>query len=390
MNIKSALVSLSPGVPAKFSDPSPPLRLQIGQLISARVLTSLNTNQLLLAINGRRLLADTNINAKPGQILTLEVIQTEPTPQLKTLDTGSPNQVIAQQAIRSLLPRQAPLNQVLTEMQSVFRQAQSMSTLPSLVRLPLADLFKALPRRENLTQPESLKSLLRGSGLFHEAITAKPSDSTPPEDLKTYLLRLATALKAASNRSQSLQPTPRLLSDATATPASSSPPLKGSIFEAIDPLLAHLEKKTASALARLVMDQLASLPKNESAFPVWHFEIPYFQGESLERLSITISQESPQEKASQPREKPWSVILELAPENLGEIRVKIIIQGEGISSYFWSEKPTTRKLFEKHFDILKQQLEKAGLQPEKLQTAKILASPQSETPSNHSLINVTT
>ncbi len=414
MDIKSTLVSLAPALPGPSSKANLPLKLQLGQLVSAKVVASLKTDQLLLEINGRQVLADSRVSAKPGQTLTLEVLQTGPTPQLKALSTGNPSQVIVQQATRTLLPRQAPLHQALNEINFLFQQAQSQSALPPFIRLPLATLLKAIPKQEQLIKPQSLKTQILKSGLFHEAEKSQPATSTPKNDLKANLLNLAAALKGASQPTESTpkpQTPPRfnlaqadtsfsqikilphqqttLTAKLTPTSGKKQQSQPAPLNETDTPLL-QLEKKTASALARLALDQLASLPKNESAQPTWHFEIPYFQGETLETLRLTISQESSQEKSGQPREAPWSVTLELEPENLGKIRVKILIQGEKINSFFWSERQTTRQLFEKHFDVLKHQLQKAGLDPETLQTAKTIDDPQPAAPSNQHLINVTT
>ncbi len=388
MEIQSNFISLAPVQPGKPGTSHSSLPLQIGQLLNAKVLATLESNRLLLEINGRRLLAATDINARRGQTLTLEVLQTEPTPRLKTVDTTHATRIITQHATRTLLPQQVPLDQALAALKSLYQQPQTLSALPPAIRLPLAALLKAIPKRESLANPAALPALLSESGIFHEAMLAQSGNTTshsPPHDLKAHLLRLSAAIKAAIANTR-----PQSFSQPPSGQAKPEPTPHPAIDDAAS-LLPQMEKDTASALARLVLDQLASLPKNESSSPGWHFEIPYFHGGTLERLRLTIAQESPQEKPGNPDETAWSVILELAPEYLGKIQIKITTQGERIHTYFWSEKASTRQLFEKHFDHLQSQLQQAGLDPKVLQTAKTVTPPQPPTPPNpRGLINVTT
>ncbi len=128
----------------------------------------------------------------------------------------------------------------------------------------------------------------------------------------------------------------------------------------------ELAEKVSGALARIVVDQIASLPKPETQVLSWHLEIPFRDGENLESLQLTIAGEQ-RAKGDPSETSPWTVDLEMTPPGLGRIRVRLVLQGEKISSYFWGESETTLRLLEHHLDTLARRFRAAGLEPNYLQ-----------------------
>lgn len=87
--------------------------LKLGDILRAVVETRLKDNafQLRLDSGGRALVAYSGANLKPGQILELEVVKLETTPELRILPRSTElpaSDSTVQQALRLFLPKQKP------------------------------------------------------------------------------------------------------------------------------------------------------------------------------------------------------------------------------------------------------------------------------------------
>ncbi|MBN2700633.1 MAG: flagellar hook-length control protein FliK [Methylothermaceae bacterium] len=343
--------------------------LRVGERLEARVLAHPSPRQLLLEVGGRRLQAQTNLLLRPGDQLRLEVVRAGPQPHLKVLAQHRPEWT-DQSALRHALPRQIPLDQALQNLKALFDRPQSQSLLPSSLHSQLKTLLHSLPRQAALSQADALQAAIRRSGLWAETLAASQhSPSTGSGDLKSHLLQLAAKISGHVKQTGTASPVAGQLK---------GPPSGHPSPTAQSELLAELGEKVSGALARIVLDQLASLPKPDNPTLTWHVEIPFRTGEFVQTLRLTVNGEKT--AAKDPREKaPWTVDLEMDPPGLGRIRVKLLLQGENISSYWWGEKAHTARLLERHMDTLAQRFRSAGLQPERLQTlAEIEAQPVSE------------
>jgi hypothetical protein len=342
MEVNAPLLAL---VPIKISSLAPlredlaPL-FRLGDQLSAKVLAS-TAGKLLLEIEGFRLSAETTLNVPQGASLRLQVVQTQPKVELKVLPSPTPQTTVVS-ALRQALPEQIPLAQALNELKA----AQTQDLAPQ-IRAQIEALFNSLPERDDLMQPDKLASLVRLSGLFHEALVASKG---MPDDLKARLLALKAALPPPTR-------IPARPADPALPPsADSGPP---------DPALKTLAEKASGALAHIVLDQLASLPKPDRQFFTWHLTLPYRDGERLESLHLIISGKP---KRQSPNEEPWpwTVEMELAPDGLDCLRIKLILEGDRVSSYFKST-PQTVHLLARHLDALRERLRAVGLIPYHLQ-----------------------
>ena len=143
-----------------------------------------------------------------------------------------------------------------------------------------------------------------------------------------------------------------------------------------------ISEKVSAAIARITLDQLASLPKTDNPVLTWHFELPVLQEEAFDSLRLTIQGDSRQTR-DEPDERPWSVVIEMEPVNLGKISIRLVLREKRISAYFWSESERTRGLFERHMQSLADNLLSQGLQPEHLQTVR--DAPPAATPLRHDI-----
>lgn len=195
-----------------------------------------------------------------------------------------------------------------------------------------------------------LKQALERTGLFLEARLAAglPSGET---DLEALLLRFAHALRARLTEIA----TPAALGTAE---AENEP----------RPLLAELLRRTQGALARVLLDQLAThAAQTDEGRSVWHAELPWRQGERFGVLQIRIERESDRPSAGQRRAPAspgggWRVRLQLDPPGLGPIHAELHLAQTRTDVALWAENPATGTLIRNELAQLRADLEGAGLE----------------------------
>lgn len=461
MEIRSSHLSLLTQTAATSASRQPLPALQAGQRLEAWVLNRQSPSQVLLEVLGRRVLADTRLPLRAGDHLKLEVVANLGTlPQLKIIAHTPQSSQVAAQALRTILPKEEPLTQTFSSLKETVNQPRLRNQLPPAVVEKLSTLLDTLPRRAELVQADSLKKVLRRSGLLAEttqmAISSAADTKSTGMDLKTQLVQLVNYLRSRAPEptatrqtepvpadrtgpnpppaaprlpdsegrlnlpSQASRPPliPRPSVPANPPPTVSNPPLPGNRSESptagpepatrapsppalrtegshtkpqphpsqgpgettptklprtpappMENTLELIGEKVSAAIARITLDQLASLPKADNPVLTWHFELPVLQEEAFDPLRLTI-QGDPRQTRDEPEERPWSVVIEMEPANLGKIRIRLVLQEKRISAYFWSESEQTRGLFERHMQSLAGNLLSQGLEPEHLQTVR--------------------
>jgi flagellar hook-length control protein FliK len=121
----------------------------------------------------------------------------------------------------------------------------------------------------------------------------------------------------------------------------------------------ELLNKTENTLARLVVDQLMSLPREETSKQIWHIEIPFMDKQKAETVRISIERDSSADQAD--TRKQWSVDITLTPPEIGTIHCKIAYRDETVSTHFRSNQQSTSQLINKHLEQLRFCFEAAGL-----------------------------
>lgn len=124
--------------------------------------------------------------------------------------------------------------------------------------------------------------------------------------------------------------------------------------------LEHLQHKTENALAKVVLDQLHSVPKEDSSKQLWVFELPFLMNNQIETLKMEVQRDKAT-SATENAQTHWSVNLTLTPPKLGEVQCVISYQNGVVNTYFKNEKPQTTTLISSHLENLKQQLQQVGL-----------------------------
>jgi flagellar hook-length control protein FliK len=124
-------------------------------------------------------------------------------------------------------------------------------------------------------------------------------------------------------------------------------------------LLKNLQNKTENTVAKLVLDQLMSLPKEENPKQQWIIDIPFIDRQQAESVKIEIQRDKENKKQSGSND--WSVNITITPPELGTIHCIVSYRNDVINTFFKSQNTQTTELIKHNLDYLKNQLEESGL-----------------------------
>lgn len=133
--------------------------------------------------------------------------------------------------------------------------------------------------------------------------------------------------------------------------------------------LKDLLNKTESALAKIVLDQLASARQPDSTAQSWRLDLPFQNQGRAETASLKISREGGRQGGEADANQSWAVTLELKPPGLGTLHSRLTLYRGEVSGVFWSDAPATAELVRQHLDILDFRLRAAGLKTGQLDAA---------------------
>ncbi len=277
---------------------------------------------------------------KVGQNLTLEVIKTGTAPEFKMLPaTGKITEEKISELVKLFLPRHESSPVMLNQLIKDLPQLMKNEGVPQALKRIAAEILQNLPQKDQLISSQGLKQTIVNSGLTLEAKLAHILDQPElnlTEDFKANLLKFVQALKQEiAHRSEQ-----------------ASTEIDLDLFK-------NLQNKSENTLAKIVMDQLMSLPKEDSPKQIWTLDIPFLDKEKAETVKIEIQRDK--EKTEQSAGNNWSVNITITPPELGTIHCVIIYQNDVISTYFKSQKSQTTDLINHNLDYLKEQLEESGL-----------------------------
>lgn len=318
--------------------------LKLGEILRAFVQEQLEDKVFLLRLDGdgRTLTASSSASLRPGQMLELEVIKLGTMPELRVIprgpDSGSAESPV-QQALRRFLPQQEPLAEVIHELRQLIAQAGRTSALPATIMRMLAHLVDAIHEKSELATPEGLAKGLSNSGIFLEAKLAGDIGTvadTVVSDFKANLLRVLDRLKAHRTPDQPNVPAPES-----------------------GPGIERIQRQIEAALAKVVTDQLASLPAEDTAPSVWQLEIPFTDGPHHDAAKLLVAKDA--RSGSEGADDYWAVDLELHPPGLGRFCARIVFKGGRIDTYLWSNTAATSELIREQCERLRARLHGAGL-----------------------------
>jgi hypothetical protein len=269
--------------------------------------------------------------------------------------------------VGAALGRQDGLAPLFADLAAVVRS-------PALVPAPVATaalrvLGFRLPTADDVVVPRQLQTGVRTSGVFHEARIAQGDLALAGGDLKSALLVLRDALKAAL-------PVAGPDADALAPPADKPLPASGTRPQAplrdglpspqpaspssIDPasdsaasVITKALERTEASLDRLTLGQFASLPggaePGQSA-PLnrWFIELPMALDGRTAVLPLEIEEDHGGLAPGGAEAKLWRVRFALDAEPMGPVHAMVTMQGRSIGVSVWAERDATSRLVRDH------------------------------------------
>lgn len=306
------------------------------------LLMTLNTQQLLIASQAPSRNDGQQINPadlKPGTPITLQITKAGDSQSfvIKTA-TIAPEQYI-KDALKQLLPIQMPPATLLNQLQQVMPRLHADPSVAETLKHAAQEILLTLPSKTLLTDPGQVKKSVDQSGLFLEskilALLAGKTDISLQDDFKFKLVKLIQLLNQEIGKQNQDNAT--------------------DILE----LLKDSLQKTQSTLAKLTLDQLHSLPKEDIPKQGWTLELPFFHDKTADSVKIEIEQDKAGQ--SEQAEKSWAVTITITPPGLGTIHCKVSCYDGSVNTRFWSETADTVDKINAHLDYLKAQFEKNGL-----------------------------
>ncbi|MES9937140.1 MAG: flagellar hook-length control protein FliK [Sedimenticola sp.] len=209
-----------------------------------------------------------------------------------------------------------------------------------------------LPADRPIT-PERIRTALEMSGLFLEAGLSR--NIVQPNDFKASLLQLLLLLR-------------RLPANA---PATVTPRQQGGTAQqptgaegALGRFIAELLGQTESALARVQMHQLASVPVEDQPRQVWQMEIPVNNSDHDDNFMLRIARE--ERGANGEGDDLWTVSLNFDLQGLGPVRAMLTLTEDLVSSHFVAQLPESAGRIERELPRLDAAFQRAGLRVGKL------------------------
>lgn len=359
-------------------------QLQAGQQLVARLPLPVadQATRTLLELAGNRVAVQLSqpLPANIDPQLKLEVVTPGAIAALKILTPPAPADNIPQ-ALRTVLPQQAPLPPLLANL-ALIANANTVSPtdsrLPSPLPQPLVDIARAiidqLPRAETITTANGLKQAVAQSGLFLEARLAQtlasslqqPLQTSLPQhsvnslgaqipiDFKSGLLGLLASLlniiKSMPHPNTAPKNVPALHS-----------PAQASLAQAMNlqQTLTELRRNVEGGLARLQLNQLVSSAPEEDGKRGWVTELPVRHGDNIDLIQLRI------EKDKKPDNKKktalWTVALSLELKGLGPVQARVSLAGNQINTSFWAENSQASEFIRENLQTLKRRYREVGL-----------------------------
>lgn len=286
-------------------------------------------------------------NSQPNNLPTiaLEVIKTGDTVQFKQLDIDTdalPSKSDSAQinhALKQLLPIHGPTTETIEHLQQSLAKLLVIPNIEETLKHLASRILETLPRQPQLLQAPQLRQLIDDSGLFLEKkMLEKWLGDTPvqfEQDFKLKLLKLLHVIQL-----QTSNPNEKLVDNDLQ-------------------LLKLLSDKVQQSLAKITLDQINSLPKQDTPTQVWLLDLPFLHHDVAHSVRLQIERDNRAKSGSE--QKNWSVSITLTPPGLATIHCKVTGYDDTINTRFYSEDSNTVTLIDQNLQHLKQQLEDNGL-----------------------------
>lgn len=278
-----------------------------------------------------------------GSRIDLEMIKAGEKPVLNASLQPLPVEEQISNVFKRLLPQQSTPQQLLLQLAPLLKPTEGDKTVGELLKQLARELMQHIPDKTQLFEPAALKQAVTQSGLFLERnlVEAETHPESPalPDDFKLKLSKLIVQLGLELGVAKDANPEQPNNSD----------------------LLKDTLQKAQGNLAKLTLDQLNSLPRDDSPKQVWILELPFFNQSSPETLQLVVEQDK--QANTENGQKNWVVSITITPPELATIHCKLSCYVGSVNTRFWSESTRTVDIINARLDYLRQQFEEKGLIP---------------------------
>lgn len=265
-------------------------------------------------------------------------------------------QVLSQAGLDAVV-RQDGLGHLMAEL-----SAQGATEAAGTLEPQIAKIIRQLAPLDQAVTGADIKAALGRSGLLMEANLAQhPNDA--PQDLKSALLVLRQAL--------ALPPGPRRTTGAVRPPPPyAGGPIAGQPAYTV-PLVSDdssevrrqgLADAVDGALARVELEQLASLPQRESDPTVWRFEAPVATPQGASIAQFEIQRESHGRTSGATSPTTWRVRFGIDIAPFGPISANLNLTGEHLGVAIWVQDPAAAAILKTQGPELARGLVSPGLE----------------------------
>lgn len=357
---------------------------QIGQVLTAKVLSTNLPNISLLSIGDNVLRAKTDKSLTEGQTLKVEVIKPAAPITLRVISDSEPQQGIRISELwKQILPKQLPLSVTFTYLSQLVQNDKVMNSLPPALSSALQQLTTNLPTIKDVSSPESLQNSLLSSGIFLESKLADALLSKRAYtgwDIKSELLKIAQLLGATNIDVTNARPdlevalnsqlakaldllgdkkTAEKLKQPASSPAESKSESGMDFFFDAELIstLKELAGKIENSLSRIATHQLnMSMPNSEAPYLI--LELPVQNKASIDIVNIKILKENNKTDTST---QTWRISIAIDLPSLGPLLAKISMTKNTCGVCFLAEKNESVEAINLFLPLLADNLKNNGL-----------------------------
>lgn len=286
-------------------------------------------------------------------------------PQLSAAAPGlppSPQAAALTQMVQQALPAQGSIGAVT----SLLAAAIGHAGLPEpVLKAARQILGNQLTTENGRVDAGTLKTAMRNSGIFQEAMLAQGAPVNAGADTKSGLLAMRQGLiQWLGNQAQIAQiaqipPPLRHVLPRARLPEMPVGELPSDPEEAGRLLL----ERTEGALSRLRLHQHASLPEAQrGADSQWSMDLPLAVGQHQAILHLQIHHDGGG-NPDRPEDRGWQVRFATNLPDLGEVGAQVSLRGQTAGIMLWADRAETAETFSDHIEELRTALEAVGLKP---------------------------
>ena len=344
MKISTTLQPLIDGTRREI--PSLLQHLKVGQNLQARVVEQVRPGLLKLQIANELLLARSQVSAKTGTALRLEVIKGLPLPELRIIRQPTAQEQ-RRETVRTAMPRQLPPREIREGLKALQPQL-SIAKSGELVQQADRILRSAgIPLRQ--ISAGRIQQALSNSGILHESRLANGL-AIPSTDQKVQLLQLLTLIRPDLKlEGRSPRPTPEQISPQAGTTASAG-----------DGLISRLIRLIEGSITRIQLQQAAALPQEDNLRQAWQIDLPIHLSDETNDAMLRIEREAAGGEDGQGAS--WAVNLAFDFDTIGRLQCRIALLDDRVSATFWCERPAVHQRLDRALPGLREAFEAQGLE----------------------------